>query len=476
MRLLALLVLLLPATAGAAGEVSSLLYLNRCSGTCTIVGGTDDARAMASSLPCAGGASCAGGGCFCSGGSAGTYTIEEFENYLGETGTAADEEWAELVQCVREVYSPYNITITDVRPDPSTPHTMGIVAGIPENIGYDSRFVGGIATNGNGCQPKDNVISFSFANTWKAGSQRGRVLALCYVVAQETAHAFGLEHAFEFSDGRSACTDPMSYRTDCGGQRFFRNKPAKCGENMPRSCACGLQNSHQRLLSIFGPGTPITAPPTLTVNAPEDGATVGNGATVVATAAAQRGVERLELWLNGYRWLTVKGATFGPSGQPETSYPLTFPADVPDGVIDIVVKAYDDIDAETVAPAVTVTKGAPCTSADTCAKGQKCEEGRCFWDPPAGQLGDPCEYNQFCISNNCISTTAGDQYCSQPCVVGVEDSCPMGFMCTGEAGQSGLCVFTPDSGGGCCDVGADGKAPALLSLLVFGLVLRRRRR
>ena len=116
-------------------------------------------------------------------------------------------------------------------------------------------------------------------------------------------------------------------------------------------------------------------------------------------------------------------------------------------MIDIVVKAYDDIDAETVAPAVTVTKGAPCTSADTCAKGQKCEEGRCFWDPPAGQLGDPCEYNQFCISNNCISTTAGDQYCSQPCVVGVEDSCPMGFMCTGEAGQSGLCVFTPDSGG-----------------------------
>ena len=476
MRVIALLVLLAPATAGAIGEVSPLLYLNRCRGGCTVTGGVDDARAMSSSLPCNGGASCGGGSCFCGGTAEGTYSIGEFENYLGQTGDEANDEWNELVQCLREVYSPYNIMITDTLADLSTPHTQGIVAGLPSDIGWTGLGVGGIATNGLGCSPKDNVISFSFANTFGASSQRARVLLLCSVVAQETAHSFGLEHAFEFTDGRSACSDPMSYRGDCGGQDFFRNAPARCGESSPRSCACGLQNSHQRLLAIFGPGTPLTAPPTLAVSSPEAGATISNGTPVIATASAQRGVARLELWLNGYRWLTVKGAAFGSQGQPETTYPLVLPAEVPDGVIDIVVKAYDDIDAETVSPTITVTKGAPCTTADTCAAGQRCEAGKCFWDPPTGVLGDACEYPQFCVSGNCLAFE-GEQFCTQPCVVGVVDSCPMGYVCGGEAGQGGLCVFDePEEGGGCCEVGADGKASALLSILVVGLVLRRRRR
>src|SRR5690606_1274255 len=109
--------LLAPATASAIGELSPLLYLNRCRGDCTITGGIDDARAMSSSLPCNGGASCGGGSCFCSGSAEGTYTIKEFENYLGQTGADADDEWNQLVQCVREVYSPYNVMVTDSLPD-----------------------------------------------------------------------------------------------------------------------------------------------------------------------------------------------------------------------------------------------------------------------------------------------------------------------------------------------------------------------
>jgi hypothetical protein len=163
-------------------------------------------------------------------------------------------------------------------------------------------------------------------------------------------------------------------------------------------------------------------------------------------------------------------------GQPETSYPLTFPADVPDGITDIVVKAYDDIESETVSSPVTVTKGAPCATADTCAKGQKCEAGKCFWDPPAGEVGDPCTYAQFCKSGTCLETTDGGQYCSQTCVVGVGDSCPTGFVCDGDQNTSGYCVTDTPADSGCCGVGARGKTSALVSLLVVGLVLRRRRR
>jgi MYXO-CTERM domain-containing protein len=475
-RLLVLVALLLPASARAQ-EVSAFLYLNRCTGTCIVNGGADDARTMTSSIPCAGGASCGGGGCTCSGGSAGTYVIDEFKNYMGQTGSAADDEWNQIVQCVREVYSPYNVTVTDAKPMNAISHTQGIVAGAPANIGYAGLGVGGIAAGSLGCAPQDNVISFSFANIFTSSSQRGRVLALCAVVAQETAHSFGLDHSYEYPDGRSACNDPMTYRTDCGGQKFFRNESMRCGERGVRPCACGgLQNSHARLLSIFGPGTPLTGPPTLSVSAPADGDTVPNLVPVIATAFAQRGVFRLELWLNGYKWHTIQGAVFGSTGQPETTYALAFPASVPDGVIDIVVKAYDDIDAEAVSPTITVTKGAPCTSAATCLEGQQCEAGKCFWDPPTGQLGDACSYPQFCVSGNCLDKD-GDEYCTQACVVGVSDSCPTGFACEGGAGQGGLCVFSDGAGdGGCCSSGSTGKTPALLSLVVVALVLRRRRR
>ncbi|HEX5058309.1 MAG TPA: Ig-like domain-containing protein [Kofleriaceae bacterium] len=473
MRVLLLLVLCVPARAFALGEVSPILFLNRCTNNCTVNGGVDDARAMSSSIPCAAGASCGGGSCSCNGTSAGTYTVEEFKNYMGQTGAAADEEWNMIVQCVREVYSPYNIAVTDVFPT-GMAHTQGIVAGLPVNIGYGGLNTGGLGGTSS-CEPVDNVISFTFANIFTSTSQQARVRTLCYVVAQETGHSFGLDHAFEFSDGRSACTDPMSYRNDCGGQRFFRNDLARCGENGPRPCKCpNLQNSHQKLLAIFGPGMPLTGPPTLTVSSPTDGATIQNGTPVIATAFAQRGVHHIDLLLNGYKWLTVKGAPFGGNGQPETTYPLVLPSGVPDGIIDIVVKAYDDIDAETDAT-LTVTKGAPCTTADTCAKGQKCDAGKCFWEPPVGELGDPCTYDQFCKTGSCVETTSG-QFCSNVCVVGVDDSCGTGFTCEGAAGGNGYCVPVGAGDDTCCGIGANGKTSALLSLFVVGFVLRRKRR
>ncbi len=465
-----------PRVAAAESQISPYVVIMRCQGGCSIHGGVDDARANSSSLPCAGTPVCQGGGCFCQAGSSGDYVIEEFKNAQGETGAAADAEWNQIMLCIREIYSPYGVIVTETPPTGGVPFNVGIAAGRPENIGYSSSQIAGIAPGTPGCEPRENVISFSFANIY-SGSRR--VKNICETIAQETAHAYGLDHAFMFTDGRSACTDPMTYRNDCGGQKFFRNASAKCGEFQSRSCSCGgLQNSHQRLVSIFGPGTPITTPPTLTVSSPTTGATISNGHVVLATSGAQRGVAKLELWLNDYLWLTAKGVEFGPSGQPETQYSMPLPADVPDGIIDLVVKAFDDINVETDSPVITVTKGAPCTSAATCAKGQQCEAGKCFWAPPTGKTGDACDYPQFCENGFCLDTTDG-MYCSQTCVVGVADSCPMGFTCEGEAGQTGSCVHESASEGGCCSAGGDSRAAALLSFGVLGVLLvrpRRRRR
>jgi len=476
MRSLVIALLLGSSAIAQAQVVSPVLYLNRCRNNCTIVGddNINDARAMKSTIPCAGGANCGGGGCSCAQGSQGNFTIEEFRDGNGNVGAAADAEWNAIVQCVKEVYSPYAITVTDVLPPGGQSHNQGILAGRPQNIGYTG--IGGIAPGT--CAPKDNVISFSFSNSY-TGSGMDRVWGLCGIVAQETAHAYGLDHAFKFSDGRPACSDPMTYLPDCG-QKFFRNDNTTCGEFAERPCACGgAQNSHKKILAIFGPGTPITRPPTLLVTQPANGATVANGAVVAAQAGAQRGIFRMELWINGYKWVEMPGAAFGSSGQPTTTYSLLIPQGVPNSILDIVVKAYDDIEVEAVSPTITVTKGAACTDSAQCdatAKGMVCGEGKCYWEPATGEVGDSCTYDQFCVTNKCLETTEGSM-CSQDCIVGTSDSCPADFTCE-PVGNSGFCLPKADTG--CCSVGAgprgrDYRGAALLSLFVLGVVLRRRR-
>jgi hypothetical protein len=482
-----------------AQQVSPYIYLDRCIGGCTVTGGaTDDARVQRSSMPCAA-PDCSTGFCFCPGGSSGTWTIHEFTNAYGQTGAngtclgdgttqctsdaqcspgdtcdTADREWAAVVQCVKEVYSPFAVMVTDVQPT-GVSYTEGIVAGLPADIGYGGTPLGGIAPAV--CSPLDNVMSFSFANLpWGHGQQR--IWALCHTASQETAHAFGLDHEYEFLDGTSACTDPMTYRTDCGGQAFFRNKPARCGEYQVRDCRCGgQQNSHQLLLNVFGPGTSLIPAPTSAISLPAAGATVSDMFATAVSAGSRRGVARVELWLNGYDWASVPGAAFGPLGQPDPSpYSLLAPAGVPDGVIDIVAKAYDDLELETDSQTVTVTKGAPCVDASTCATGQQCANGRCFWDPPVGMLGDPCTYPQYCTSGIC-SGTAKEQICTQSCIVGVMDACPTGFDCVMTNGTDGVCFFANAGGGGCCSAsGGDGAIGALLVGYAFTRRRDRRRR
>lgn len=458
--LLALAAIAAPVTAQAAGQVGAVIYMERCKNGCVLHKGVDDSRTLTSSIVRGNGTD---------------FPMNEFANAAGQTGAAADAEWNALVTCVKEVYSPYNLVVTDQKPT-SGSYQVVVVAGVDNDIGVSG--AAGIANVH--CNPLDNGVSFTFANG-VGGSAAGRTQFLCGVVAQETAHNYGLSHEYKFTDGRSACTDPMTYRSDCGGQQFFRNEQAFCGGFVQEQCICGasIQNSHVALLGVFGPGTPITAPPTVSLTQPADGAAVMTGTPVVAIAKAQRGIYRMELWINGYKWAETKGVGWGANGQPEASYSLPIPAEVPDGVMDIVVKAKDDIDVTTATPAITVMKGAPCTSADTCAVGQKCEQGRCFWDPPSGQFGDQCSYPQFCANGICEGTT-DLKICTQECVVGVNDACPdENYECIQSSSQKGVC-FPKGAGddGNClgCSSASTGAPPVLLAAFGLAFVLRRRRR
>jgi MYXO-CTERM domain-containing protein len=446
-------------TAALEGQV---IYLNNCAGGCTITPGEDNAAMGVSSI------------------ASRTANLTEFAWEPGE--------WDAIVKCVQEVYSPYNVTVTDQRPQSA--FNMAIVAGAPEDIGYDSG-AGGVAVVSFDCSPRQNSIAYAFASMSDVFAQEdggNRVWGECWVIAQEVAHIYGLDHEYSFVDDMSsACNDPMTYRDDCGGQKFFRNRAALCGEFGPARPGCGptnscssAQNSHARLLGLFGPGTPITTAPVVSVLTPAPGGTIASNGAVAASASAQRGVARVELWINGYKWAEKAGNAFGAQGQTDTGYVIPLPSNLPDGVLDIQMKAFDDIDVEGDSTTVTVTKGAPCADASTCANGQKCEAGKCFWDPPSGVLGDDCTYPQFCMSGMCEGTS-DKQICTQPCVVGSTDACPAGFDCLATSGNNGVC-FTQDSGG-CCSTGGSSSSKAVyaqaglaLALVAFASRRRRRRR
>jgi hypothetical protein len=443
-------------------QLSSTLYLERCTGGCTITQGANDARAMTSSIPQAPGA----------------HPISEYKNGAGKTGAEADAEWSMLLKCMREVYSPFNVTVTDEKPTSASYH-MAVIAGIPQEIGLGPDILG-VAPLATDCSPQDNVISFSFANAHPQVETISRVNNLCWTAAQESAHAFGLDHQYEFViDKRSACSDPMTYRVDCGGQKFFRNSSASCGEFQTRPCRCGgSQNSHLKLTSIFGAGQSLIPAPSSVVTLPKATDTT-LASTVVALAGSQRGVSKVELFVNGSKWAETKGAGFGQNGQENpATYGIPVPAALPNSIVDIKVRAYDDLGNFTDSDTVTVTKGAPCTSADSCAKGQKCEEGRCFWEPAAGELGDECDYPQFCVSGICRGT-ADRQICTQECIPNIGDTCPSGYTCIATEPTVGIC-FDPDDDGGCCSTSRQSDsvpwAPVAFAALTLGFLVRPRRR
>ena len=458
----------------SAAQVSQTIYLNRCKGGCTVHMGNNDARTDTSTIPQP-----------FTGNPGPDFVVSEFVNSNKQSGAAADAEWAMVVQCMKEVYSPYAVVVTDVRPANGQSFHEAIIAGLPQDVGLSDMILG-VAPLASNCSAIDNVMSFTFANHHMASATDPSVLVLnvCWTAAQESAHAYGLDHEYTFVSGNalnnhSACNDPMTYRNDCGGEKFFRNETANCGETVNRACKCGgTQNSHLKMLAVFGAGTPITGNPTSALMSLTAGGPLGVAVSV--QAGAKRGISHVDLLLNGYNWSSKPGAIIGTTGQANPStYALPVPAEVPNSIVDVKAVAYDDLGASTESAVVTVTKGAPCASASTCLKGQKCESGKCFWDPPTGEIGDACSYPQFCKSGLCTGTS-DQQICTQNCIPGVSDSCPAnsGLTCLMQSPNQGVC-FYETTGGGCCSVSDRGGmwwAPLVLGLAVLGWITRRRRR
>jgi len=404
------------------------LFLDRCVGGCQIIAGGNDAGTNHSSLPDQ------------------NITLTEF--------AYSDAVWDAVVACVRDTYEPYGVEVVTTEPT-SGEYNEVKVAGSPDEMDLPATTLG-ISPMASDCSAQVNWIAFAFANVHGTDP----VLDLCATAAHEAGHIYGLDHEFD-------CKDPMTYLTGCG-QKWFINEPIQCGEfDGPRACRCSeTQNSHVKLTGALGQGT-LPPPPAVTIPYPTDGSSVMTGFSVFGEIDEPRVISRVEFWLNNWPWKTIDGE------RDVAAYSFEAPAEVPDGYIDVEIRAYNDLEIMGSA-GITVLKGAPCTSADTCLDGQFCADGRCTWPEPTGEAGSECAIDADCISRVCADD--GDhQLCAERCLVGVDGTCADGYTCL-ERGDGGVC-WPSDliDNGGCCDAGGSPGSALALGGLVGLLTLRRRR-
>jgi len=405
-------------------NVSRTIFLNSClPNGCTVYPGAEDSRTNHSSIP-----------------------TRQALMTPWPHGTAA---WGRLVQCVRDMYAPFNIQVTDVDPGNAN-HFEVIMAGNAAAI--DMQGAGGVAPF-EPCegQLEDNVMSYVFADDINNED------FLCWAAAQESSHVFGLDHLLN-------AKDPMTYLTPPIKKEGFQNENTKCGEDTPRECWCGgtTQNSFQYLMDTFGPSN--LEPATMAITDPVDGEWVKPGFNVRFAVMSQLSVMTASL--------QVDGATKQSIQQGD---PLVFStsADLAGGAHTITVVAKDSANRD-ITGQITVNVVSRCDAATSCASDFHCLGGYCLpGSKVPGGLGATCTSNEDCITGACGSD-GENMLCTGACDAGA--SCPSGFTCYETAPGSGVCWPAEEEDPGCgCKSSKGGSSLLLLMLGVLGVLARRRR-
>jgi hypothetical protein len=435
-----------PLAAEAVSHFSNVLFLNRCDGGCTFNFGNDNSSTNTSSV---------GGG-----------FLPEFR--------WSDAVWDGVVECTRDIFSPFNIVVTDVDPG-ATEHMEAIVAGEACDLSgsggweFQCPFILGVAPFECGYNYIPRSISFTFANdnSYGGGSVESQVNNLCSTIGQEVAHTWGLDHEL-------LASDPMTY-LPYNGRRQFADQLVACGEyeGQPHGCGaqvgCGgtpaQQNSVQRIIDRFGASSPT--PPTVTITTPADGAQVSPGFQI--RAEADETLSRCELRIDSQLVETLDAEPCA----------FTAPGDLGEGTHQIEVRGYD-LQSTPGSASIEVVLGDPCEDDDDCedeGDGYTCVGGRCVpGSGTPGGLGEECTSDDQCFSGLCL-TSGDERRCVESCDLAGDD-CPGGFDCLDFDG-GGVCW--PGAGGepgGCTTTSSDGRnaLPITLGIALAGLLATRRRR
>jgi MYXO-CTERM domain-containing protein len=359
----------------------------------------------------------------------------------------SDAEWLQLRTCVTLMFDRFSLEVTDV--EPTGEHIEAVVGGLAADIGQTMNW-GGYAPLPSCANPTiESSIVFVFTGRPDVGAD---MQLACEILAQEAAHALGLDHEY-------VCEDPMTYLDGCH-PKTFQDVAGPCGEYAAGPCRCGgtLQNSVARLLERLGPAD--HEPPTLGVTAPTDGAEVLPGFEVLVEAQDNDRITKVELWIDGV-YQSVDNAP---------PYTLQALRSLAPGPLAVEVRVMDN-GANLVTAQLAVTLVAECSGDGECAAEQRCAGFVCL-----GDYGAACEGDADCGTGLCADTGQG-RVCTSICSGPSAAACPAGTTCASAGVGFNKCVPSP---GGCgCRVAGARHAPlggaGILAALAAVLLARRRR-
>jgi hypothetical protein len=206
------------------------------------------------------------------------------------TGTTTRAELiGRIARRVHEVFLPYDVLITLTRPA-AGPYTMVMIGGRPRDVGLDLDVAGIAFMDCTDAQPSNLVFAF-------AEVLRGNEQGLVATIAQEAAHAFGLEHTDRPEDLMHPTVDPRQ-------TRFLDEQMPLLGD---RACGRTTQNSHRRLLELVGawagPAKPLddgtradgTPPRLVLLDPPEGGGPLPQPLRVRAEVNDEGGIDQVIL-------------------------------------------------------------------------------------------------------------------------------------------------------------------------------------
>ncbi len=428
------------------------IFLNRCTGGCTVRPGNTNSTTDTSSIVSA------------------QHTLGAFPY--------TDDVWNQVVACMKDTFSPFNVQITDV--DPGTANHFEIMVGnLPADIGLPSTY-GGVSPFQCGSSYIPNSLVFDFAGVWN-NPATGSVEDICSTAAQEIAHSFTLDHS-------TVAADPMTY-FGFTGRRYFQNTSQQCGSDcvsgksptnltctgtpaQEHPCICtgsNDQNPVTTITALFGAGT--VAPPTVTIVNPKFGASVAPGFNITATITDPNSAAIT------MATLTVDGVAVPPN-LTTAPYAFSAPSTLANGTHHIQVTGTNAHGASGNAT-IDVNIGPPCTKPSDCpATTDTCIGGRCVPGPGVqGGLGMPCTDGTMCAEGECASDGT-NMYCVSACAKG---ECPPNFGClptssgSDAAGDTGVCWPGYDDGSGGCNVGTGGSISFGLIFAAFVFTRRRRK-
>ncbi|HTR54391.1 MAG TPA: Ig-like domain-containing protein, partial [Kofleriaceae bacterium] len=400
-----------PITPPSTAVNSHTLFLNNCSGGCTIHEGQTNSATDTSDLV------------------DGTKSVAGYPY-----GTST---WNQVVQCVKQLEAPFNITVTDTRPT-SGNYFEVVVAGQACDVlpSGECQDVGGVAdyncTSPGSCFGSyiPNALVFDFAETWG-----GSVTEDCATIGQEIAHAWNLDHV-DLAD------DPMTYDRLQTPLAYHDNAP--CGSDCLYSCSSGVgtcdafnvpctnnrhaclstgtatQNEIQTITGLFGASN---APnPVLTITSPANNSAQPPGFAIdtTCTVSDSSGIQSVSLTIDGGQGPTVTTPPFNFSTN----------AALPDGPHKFVVTCNAG-NLHSASQELDITVGIACTQDSSCPSGYICFNKACIaGSNTPGGLGATCTSNSQCIDGECA--TGGSQ---SVCVIGcnlTSGSCPSGFGCVSD--------------------------------------------